>query len=89
MFIRAAGEGVVKHYHIKKTNTGQFYLTEDHMFDTLPELVVFHKHEINGENFIDSNHVCRESYTELQYRGIDDDDDDDDDGDDDGDDSDY
>ena len=54
-----AGDGVVKHYHIKKTDSGQFYISDSQKFDTLPELVVYHKHETSGETFSDSNHVCR------------------------------
>jgi len=38
----------VKHYHIKKNEKGQFYITEKHPFDSLAELVVFYKHEMNG-----------------------------------------
>ena len=51
---RASGEGTVKHYHIRTSASGQYYIAESHVFDTLPELVVHHKHESSGENFTDS-----------------------------------
>jgi len=46
----------VKHYHIKKTDTGQFCVSDNHPFDSLAELVVFHKHEDCGNNFVFVEH---------------------------------
>jgi len=56
VYARASGEGMVKHYHIRTNDAGQYYIADSHMFDTLPELVVHHKHQSSGENFIDSNY---------------------------------
>ena len=52
VYCRSAGDGVVKHYHIKKTDTGHFCISDSHAFDTLPELVVYHKHEAGGQFFV-------------------------------------
>jgi len=38
----------VKHYHIRKTDAGQFFVSDSHPFDTLAELVVYHKREAGG-----------------------------------------
>ncbi|XP_062311054.1 tyrosine-protein kinase Tec isoform X1 [Osmerus eperlanus] len=45
-----SGEGgtAVKHYHIKCTKSQQFYLAERHLFDTIPELIEYHKHNAAG-----------------------------------------
>lgn len=38
----------VKHYHIKRVE-GKYYVTERHRFDTIPELIEYHKHNAGGE----------------------------------------
>ena len=48
VYSRSASGGMVKHYHIRKTDAGQFFLSDSHPFDTLPELVVYHKHHASG-----------------------------------------
>jgi len=52
VFYRIAGDGVVKHYHIKKTDSGQFCIADSYLFDSLPELVVHHKHETSGQDCV-------------------------------------
>ncbi|CAN9509344.1 unnamed protein product [Ophioblennius macclurei] len=48
----ATGEEAIaiKHYHIKETKGSpkQFYLTDKHMFSTIPDLVEYHKHNAAG-----------------------------------------
>ena len=44
--------GGVKHYQIKKTDKGQFYILDGHAFDSLSELIVFHKCDIDGERLL-------------------------------------
>ncbi|XP_008289064.1 tyrosine-protein kinase Tec isoform X1 [Stegastes partitus] len=47
-----AGDGgaSIKHYHIKETQNVpvQFYLAEKHLFDSIPELIDYHKHNAAG-----------------------------------------
>ncbi|XP_053199619.1 tyrosine-protein kinase Tec [Scomber japonicus] len=46
------GEGgaAVKHYHIKETQGSptQFYLAEKHLFNSIPDLIEYHKHNAAG-----------------------------------------
>uniref|UniRef100_A0A673BJ07 Tyrosine-protein kinase n=1 Tax=Sphaeramia orbicularis TaxID=375764 RepID=A0A673BJ07_9TELE len=46
------GEGgaAIKHYHIKETQSSpkQFYLAEKHLFNTIPDLIDYHKHNAAG-----------------------------------------
>ncbi|XP_073331168.1 tyrosine-protein kinase Tec [Pagrus major] len=48
----AAGEGgaAIKHYHIKETQCSprQFYLAEKHLFNSIPDLIEYHKHNAAG-----------------------------------------
>jgi len=60
---RPSGNGVVKHYHIKKTNDGQFFISDSHPFDTLPELVVYHKHESSGQCDV----ICDDDSDDCYY----------------------
>ncbi|XP_014667055.1 PREDICTED: tyrosine-protein kinase Btk29A-like isoform X2 [Priapulus caudatus] len=39
---------LVRHYHIKKQPNGQYYLSEKHLFSTIPELIQYHKHNCGG-----------------------------------------
>ncbi|KAM7376936.1 hypothetical protein PAMA_013627 [Pampus argenteus] len=47
-----AGEGgaAIKHYHIKESQGSpkQFYLAEKHLFNSIPELIEYHKHNAAG-----------------------------------------
>ncbi|XP_041841125.1 tyrosine-protein kinase Tec [Melanotaenia boesemani] len=47
-----AGEGsaAIKHYHIKEIEGSpkQFYLAEKHLFNSIPELIEYHKHNAAG-----------------------------------------
>ncbi|XP_041926406.1 tyrosine-protein kinase Tec [Alosa sapidissima] len=52
LYTRSSGDGlaVVRHYYIKETpgTPTQFYLAERHLFDTIPELIEYHKHNAAG-----------------------------------------
>ncbi|KAL5012838.1 hypothetical protein ScPMuIL_011389 [Solemya velum] len=39
---------LVRHYHIKKTPEGHFYLTDKHVFPTIQDLIYYHKHNSAG-----------------------------------------
>ncbi|XP_063702861.1 tyrosine-protein kinase Btk isoform X1 [Culicoides brevitarsis] len=38
----------VKHYHIKQNARGDFYLSEKHCCETIPDLINYHKHNSGG-----------------------------------------
>ncbi|XP_015592435.1 tyrosine-protein kinase Btk29A isoform X2 [Cephus cinctus] len=38
----------VKHYHIKQNSRGEFYLSEKHCCDSIPDLVNYHRHNSGG-----------------------------------------
>jgi SH2 domain len=38
----------VKHYHIKQNVKGEFFLSEKHCCNSIPELVNYHKHNGGG-----------------------------------------
>ncbi|KAM6909230.1 tyrosine-protein kinase Tec [Xenentodon cancila] len=44
------GIPAIKHYHIKESQgpTQQFYLAEKHLFNSIPELIEYHKHNAAG-----------------------------------------
>ncbi|KAM3590051.1 uncharacterized protein V6R79_002730 [Siganus canaliculatus] len=48
----SAGDGVptIKHYHIKETQGSpqQFFLAEKHQFNSIPDLIEYHKHNAAG-----------------------------------------
>lgn len=48
---------IIKHYHIKVTQSSppQFYLAEKHLFDSIPDLVEYHKHNAAGKQHQISN----------------------------------
>ena len=54
MFSLFSNEPVTRHYHIKKNSDGKLYLSEKHAFDTIPELINYHKHN-SGGNFSSHN----------------------------------
>ncbi|XP_013413800.1 tyrosine-protein kinase Tec-like isoform X1 [Lingula anatina] len=41
-------EGTVRHYHIKKNSTGQYYLSNNHPHPSIPQLIHYHKHNCAG-----------------------------------------
>jgi len=47
-WFRKNGKGTVKHYHIRKSEEGKFFVAESYAFATLPELIVFHKQDSHG-----------------------------------------
>lgn len=38
----------VKHYHIKQNSRGEFYLSEKHCCETIPDLINYHRHNSGG-----------------------------------------
>ncbi|XP_078494431.1 tyrosine-protein kinase Tec isoform X3 [Ciona intestinalis] len=42
------GPAIVKHYHIRKTQNEEFYLSEKHFLPTIKELINYHKHNAGG-----------------------------------------
>ncbi|XP_050803649.1 tyrosine-protein kinase Tec isoform X3 [Gopherus flavomarginatus] len=48
LYTKYGGEGSsgIRHYHIKETVTSpkQYYLAEKHLFNTIPEIIEYHKH---------------------------------------------
>ncbi|KAM6949662.1 tyrosine-protein kinase Tec [Aplochiton taeniatus] len=52
LYTKSTGEGaaIIKHYHIKLTESTppQYYLAEKHLFNTIPELIEYHKHNAAG-----------------------------------------
>ncbi|CAL9694806.1 unnamed protein product [Knipowitschia caucasica] len=49
VYCKSLGEsGGVKHYQIKLSATGQFYLAEKHVFDSIPEVIRYHEHNAAG-----------------------------------------
>ncbi|KAM5271922.1 tyrosine-protein kinase TXK [Ctenodactylus gundi] len=50
VFIRArrGTEAMIKHYQIKRNDSGQWYVVKRHLFQTVPELVWYHQHNAAG-----------------------------------------
>ncbi|XP_072315264.1 tyrosine-protein kinase Tec [Eucyclogobius newberryi] len=49
VYSKTLGEsGGVKHYQIKLSDAGQFYLAEKHTFDSIPEVIRYHEHNAAG-----------------------------------------
>lgn len=48
-FFREGSSGI-RHYHIKETVTSpkQYYLAEKHLFNSIPEIIEYHKHNAAG-----------------------------------------
>ncbi|XP_041066851.1 cytoplasmic tyrosine-protein kinase BMX-like [Carcharodon carcharias] len=40
--------GATRHYHIHQTAEGKYYLAENHLFDTIPEVIKYHQHNSAG-----------------------------------------
>ncbi|XP_016063482.1 PREDICTED: tyrosine-protein kinase TXK [Miniopterus natalensis] len=41
-------EPVIKHYQIKRNDSGQWYVAERHLFQSVPELIWYHQHNAAG-----------------------------------------
>ena len=39
----------IRHYQIKHTDSGQFFLAEKHTFGSIPEVITYHQHNAAGE----------------------------------------
>ncbi|XP_038411967.1 tyrosine-protein kinase TXK isoform X2 [Canis lupus familiaris] len=50
VFIKARRnmEATIKHYQIKKNDSGQWYVAERHLFPSIPELIWYHQHNAAG-----------------------------------------
>jgi len=56
-----------KHYHIKQTPEGLYYLVEKHTFKTIQELIHYHKH--NAAGMLDCTNDCfRSLHQELHCK---------------------
>ncbi len=40
--------GDIRHYQIKITDTGQFFLAEKHTFNSIPDVIHYHEHNAAG-----------------------------------------
>ncbi|KAL4679578.1 hypothetical protein H8959_009228 [Pygathrix nigripes] len=45
---RRSAEAAIKHYQIKKNDSGQWYVSERHVFQSIPELIWYHQHNAAG-----------------------------------------
>lgn len=43
-------EATIKHYQIKKNDSGQWYVAEKHLFQSIPELIWYHQHNAAGKS---------------------------------------
>uniref|UniRef100_A0A8C2H1I2 Tyrosine-protein kinase n=1 Tax=Cyprinus carpio TaxID=7962 RepID=A0A8C2H1I2_CYPCA len=48
VYTHSSGKGEVRHYQIKQTDAAQFFLAENHVFNSIPELINYHKHNAAG-----------------------------------------
>ncbi|XP_006894240.1 PREDICTED: tyrosine-protein kinase TXK [Elephantulus edwardii] len=50
LFVRGRrhSEAAIKHYQIKKNDSGQCYVAERHLFQSIPELIKYHQHNAAG-----------------------------------------
>lgn len=50
LFFFREGSSGIRHYHIKETVTSpkQYYLAEKHLFNSIPEIIEYHKHNAAG-----------------------------------------
>ncbi|XP_070362041.1 tyrosine-protein kinase TXK isoform X6 [Equus asinus] len=50
VFIRArrSMEATIKHYQIKRNDSGQWYVAERHLFESIPDLIWYHQHNAAG-----------------------------------------
>uniref|UniRef100_A0A8C9PN79 Tyrosine-protein kinase n=1 Tax=Spermophilus dauricus TaxID=99837 RepID=A0A8C9PN79_SPEDA len=50
VFVRArrSTEATIKHYQIKRNDSGQWYVAERHLFPSVPELIWYHQHNAAG-----------------------------------------
>ncbi|XP_021557344.1 tyrosine-protein kinase TXK [Neomonachus schauinslandi] len=50
VFIKARRnmEATIKHYQIKKNDSGQWYVAERHLFQSIPDLIWYHQHNAAG-----------------------------------------
>ncbi|XP_035281671.1 tyrosine-protein kinase TXK isoform X1 [Anguilla rostrata] len=50
VFTKALGskDGVIRHYQIKRDDSGMFFLAEKHVFSSIPEVIHYHNHNAAG-----------------------------------------
>ncbi|XP_006629905.2 tyrosine-protein kinase TXK isoform X2 [Lepisosteus oculatus] len=41
-------DSAIRHYQIKQNSSGQFFLAEKHVFDSIPEVIHYHQHNAAG-----------------------------------------
>lgn len=42
-------EATIKHYQIKRNDSGKWYVAERHLFQSIPELIWYHQHNAAGK----------------------------------------
>lgn len=47
---RRSMEPTIKHYQIKKNATGEWYVAERHLFQSIPDLIWYHQHNAAGKS---------------------------------------
>ena len=48
MLIPLCRNGIVKHYHIKQNHEKKYYVSDKHLFETVEELIHYHRHNAAG-----------------------------------------
>lgn len=43
-------EPTIKHYQIKKNDSGEWYVAERHLFQSIPDLIWYHQHNAAGKS---------------------------------------
>lgn len=43
-------EATIKHYQIKRKDSGQWYVAEKHLFQSIPDLIWYHQHNAAGKS---------------------------------------
>uniref|UniRef100_A0A8C2CFX6 Tyrosine-protein kinase n=1 Tax=Cyprinus carpio TaxID=7962 RepID=A0A8C2CFX6_CYPCA len=74
LYTRNTGDGAatVRHYQIKETNGSpkQFYLAEKYIFNSIPELIEYHKHNAAGTTYshtLSLTHTHTHTHTAYSY----------------------
>ncbi|XP_006872735.1 PREDICTED: tyrosine-protein kinase TXK [Chrysochloris asiatica] len=63
---RSGSEATIKHYQIKKNDSGQCYVAERHLFQSIPELIQYHQHNAAGKSWT-SGSVAKSQGLDRQH----------------------
>lgn len=61
--------GDIRHYQIKKTDSGQYYLAEKHTFSSIPDVIHYHEHNAAGTHTGNLEDAAAASYTSVKMSG--------------------